>query len=319
MTDYLSTSRAVSDYTTLAIKFGNNGARFQKAWKESLEDKGIETQAVNEDDILPKKLIAPIAAAIDASPVLSALKITYNVEAGSIGIEPVDAVGAQGHTSGATKVVQNTTLQTRDLVPKAIYKLQKLDHMTYLKGGALVQWVMTELPLYVVQRLAQAVLVGGVKNTDGSDFTAVKPIVGDTLANTIELAEDATNADVFAAIMDALTTTRSVVGNRILFIRNDTYTKLLQVGDGIGAAIFTGLGKLPASKIVIVSDADIPNMPAFIVLDADSYLLGFAGSGVETLADFEIMTNSQVIESRAYVFGTLTRGGAATVAKVPAP
>ena len=317
--DYLNSSKAVEDYTTLALKFGGNGKQFNKAWKESLEDKGIVTQDVNEDDILPKKLIAPIAAAIDASPVLSALKITYNVEAGSIAIEPVNTVGALGHKSGATKTVQQTTLTTRDLVPKAIYKLQKLDHMTFLKGGALVKWVMTELPLYVVQRLAQAVLVGGVKNEDGSDFTAVRAIVGDSLANTTELAAAATSDDVFSAIMDALTNTRSVVGNRILFIRPDTYNKLLHVGDGLGTAIFTGMGQLPASKIVVVSDADVPGMPAFIVLDADSYLLGFAGSGVETLGAFEIMTNSQVIESRAYVFGTLTRAGAATVATVPAP
>jgi len=299
------------------MKFGGNTAKFKAAWKQALVDAGeVITEAVNENDVLPTKVIAPIQAAIDKDPVFSKFKLTFNVEAGSIWIEPENEVGALGHKKLANKTEQETTLTQRVLIPEAIYKLQKLDHMTYLKGGALVQWVLDELPRYVIRRIAQAVLVGGVKNEDGSAFTAVHAIVGDTLAKTHELPASRSGNELAQAILEDVSKTRGT--NRAVFIASNAYSELVAGGDAFSVAFLTGQITLGAEAGIVQTDLlDVATNP-YIVVDLDSYLLGFAGSGVETLSDFIIMQNAQAIESRAYVMGSLLRDGAATVATVSA-
>ena len=183
---YLKSNKAVSDYATLAFGAGNNGQSFQKQWLEKLDNAGVITQDVNEADLVPLKIISAIETAVEEDVVFSQFKPVFNIEAGSIVIEPKNAVGALGHKRLADKTIQQTQFEIRNLVPMAIYKLQRLDHMTFLKGGALVDWLMRELPAYVIERLGQAILRGGVVNEDGTPFTAVYPILGDelTLAGT---------------------------------------------------------------------------------------------------------------------------------------
>lgn len=315
MTNYLDTKKAVQDYANLASKYGANVQNFQAAWKQTLEDNAVE-QAVNENDVLPTKIIGSIETAIDSDPVFSKMKLTFNVEAGSVWIEPENEVGALGHKKLAEKTEQNTTLEQRVLVPEAIYKLQRLDHMTFLKGGALVMWVLAELPKYVIRRIAQAIIVGGVKNEDGSAFTAVKPIVGDTLAQTHELSKTRTGNDLAQAILEDINKVRGT--NRVVFIANDAYPELIAGGDAFAVAFLTGQINLGAEAGIVTTDILDAATNPYVIVDLDSYLVGFAGSGVETLSDFQITHNAQVIESRAYVMGSLLRAKAAMVATVAA-
>lgn len=315
MNPYLESLKAARDYAALALKFGGNEAKFKAAWKQNLEDNAVEL-SVNENDVLPTKIISDIQTAIDRDPVFSKLQITFNVEAGSIWIEPENEVGALGHKKLANKTEQNTVLEQRVLIPEAIYKLQKLDHMTYLKGGALVQWVLKELPLYVIRRIGQAVLVGGVKNEDGSNFTAIKPIVGDTLAQTHELPANRSGNELAQAILGDMSKVRGT--NRVVFIASGAYPELVAGGDAFAVAFLTGQITLGAEAGIVQTDLlDVAKNP-YVIVDLDSYLLGFAGSGIETLTDFVIMQNAQAIESRAYVMGSLLRDKAAMVATVAA-
>lgn len=315
MPNYLDTNSAKRDYAKLALKFGGNTDKFNAAWKQNLEDHAVE-QAVNENDVLPTKIIAAIETAIDTDPVFSKFNATFGVEAGSVWIETENTVGALGHKKLVEKTEQETKLTQRVLIPEAIYELQRLDHMTYLKGGALVQWVLAELPKYVIRRMAQAILVGGVKNEDGSAFTAIKPIVGDSLAQTHKLSATRTGNDLAQAILGDVGKVRGT--NRVVFIANDAYPELVDAGDAFAVAFLTGQISLGAEGGIVQTDLLDAATNPYVIVDIDSYLLGFAGQGVETLADFQITHNAQVIESRAYVMGSLLRAKSAMVATVAA-
>lgn len=318
MPNYLDTIKAARDYTALAMKFGGNVGKFNAAWKQALTDNApdVVEQAVNENDVLPTKIIGEIQTALDKDPVFSKFNITFGVEGGTVWIEPENEVGAKGHKKLANKTEQQTTLEQRVIIPDAIYKLQRLDHMTYLKGGALVNWVMKELPIYVIRRISQAILIGGVVDENNTPYTAIHAIVGDTLAQTHELPAKRSGNDLAKAIISDVAKVRGT--NRVIFIASEAYPELVEAGDAFSVAFLTGAISLGAEGGIVPTDLLDAATNPYVIVDVDSYLLGFAGQGVETLSDFAIMQNAQVIESRAYVMGTLTRNKAALVATVAA-
>lgn len=314
MDQYITSQQAVKDYVELGAKYsgtGNSVTAFKNAWKQNLEDQGV-IQSVNEDAILPTKIVSDIQVAIDASPEFAALKLTFNVEAGTVWIDNENETGALGHKRLAEKKVQVQALDPRNMVPAAIYKLQELDHMTYLKGGALVKYVMDELPRYVMKRVAQAVLVGGVVDESGAAFTAIKAIKGDSLALTTTIAAAATPKDIAKSILTDKTRVKG--SDKVLFIAPGVIADIQTSGDAILAAAVMGSTPNFGFSTVVESDILADAGVSYIVLDRDAYLLGLTGSGIETLSDFVINHNSQMIESRLYAWGTLRKVNGAVVA-----
>lgn len=314
---FLESATAVERYAELAIRNKGNKAAFAQAWQEELEDNDVITEDLNETDILPTKIIGAIETAVKDSVVFKHFKPMFNVESGTIWIEDAENPdGAWGHTPLADKKVQDANLKPRVFMPMAIYKLQRLDHMTYLKGGALVAWVLEELPAYVLERLEQAILVGGVKNEDGSDFTAVTPILGDGLAYKSTLTEAApTRDELFQQLLDV---TSSVAGNnadKVIFMTPKAYATLVAGGDAFAVAIMMGqidfgAGAFETTDILkrgVSATSGATGALPFMVVNPKYYQIGFAGKGLETLTDFEITKNAQVIESRAYVAGTMNK------------
>lgn len=313
---FIESNKAVELYARLSFETKGHGETFKESWREVLETNGVVlTQDVNEDDILPKKIIGAIEDAVLADKVFSQFTPIYNAQPGSIIIEATENDdGAWGHKTNAQKKFQQSVLETRDLFPKAIYKLQRLDHMTFLKGGALVQWVLSELPKYVLQRISQAILVGGVKNEDGTNFTAIRPILGDSLTKTAELPAKFTGAQFKESLITELAHVEA--DSPVVFISPNAWAKLALSGDAWSVAMFTGTLDLGGK---LVRTQRLPEDTPFLIIDPQAYLLLFSGSGIETLSDFAIMSNSQIIESRAYVAGTLQAPNRAIAGKVKAP
>lgn len=314
MSDFLDTNTAVQKYAELAVQAKGDKRRMMNQWKDLLSDHGVTiTEDINEDDILPKKIIGSIQDAIRSNSVFSQFHPVYNIEPGELVMEKQEnAVGALGHKTNAAKTLQQTELVSRNIFPKAIYKLQRLDHMTFLKGGALVQWVLSELPRYVVNRVAQAILVGGVKNEDGTNFDAVYPIVGDELAVATQLKAGYTGDDLKTALLTDVASVDS--DNVTVFLSPKAWAELALAGDAWSVGMLTGNGLNLGGKLVKTFFLD--DTHPYVVVDTNSYLIGFAGSGVETLSDFAITTNSEYIESRAYVAGSLMKAGIARYATV---
>lgn len=311
MENYLKSRKAVQDYTELVLQHGGQSEAFKEAWEDQLL-----SEDVNEKDVVPMPILDAINVAVKEDKVFKHFKPVFNVQGGKLVIDTThNAQGALGHTRNAQKKIQQHTLQTREILPDAIYKLQRLDHMTFLKGGALVDWVLRELPAYVLERLSQAILVGGVVNEDGSQFTAVKPIVGDAFTQTSQLQA---GADAVAMFNQLITDSALVSGNVTIFIANSFWAKIATSGTQVALAFL--MGQIDLGGVMEKVDDNVLGGANYIIVDTNSYLVGFAGSGIETLSAFEITSNSQYVESRAYVAGTLTKPNSALVntsAKAP--
>lgn len=316
MSNFLDSQSAVEQYAKLALQAKGDKRRMMNQWMDIVSDHGIEiTEDINEDDILPKKIIGSIEDAIKSNSVFSQFHPTYNIEPGELVMEKTEnADGAWGHKTNATKKIQETNLVSRDIFPKAIYKLQRLDHMTFLKGGALVQWVMSELPRYVLNRVSQGILTGGVVNEDGTPFKAITPIVGDELAVETKLSTSWTADDLKHALLTDIASIDS--DNVTVFVSPKAWAELALAGDAWSVGMLTGNGLNLGGKIVKTFFLD--DKHPYVIVDTNSYLVGFSGSGVETLSDFAITSNSEYIESRAYVAGSLMRAGIARYATTDA-
>lgn len=317
--EYLKTQTAANDYVEMLFK-ATNGLKqsidkdlLHEMWTDKLQDKGVVTEAVNEDDVLPAKIIGDITNNLRENVVLSKFTITKNVQAGQIFFDQTTE-GAWGHKTLADKKEQTAVLAPRAFFPKAIYKLQALDHMTYLSGGALVAYILKELADHVAQAIAQEILVGGIKNEDGTDFTAIYPIMTDDLATQVAAQ------DIFSGVIDGIAAVDGDSSKRFIFINPSDYATLLKAGDNLAIALLTGTVNIGATFVPTdIIPAAAKGVSKFLVVNTSDFLLGMMGSGMETLTDFEIRKNGQVIESRAYVAGSLTKANAAAVVTVGTP
>lgn len=300
--DYLKSEQAVKDYaqTLQSAKF--NKDLFKSMWEENLQTHNaldVTTQDVNENDILPEKILANIQSNVNDSVVLSHFNPVFNIEAGTVVIDNSTDT-ALGHKKLATKKLQNGILAKRTITPEAIYKLQRLDHMTFLKGGALVAWLLDELPKHVVRRLEQALLVGGVTNEDGSSFDAIMPVVGDSLQTKVSAT------DIFSGIIDGIAAVNGDSADKFVFINPNDYASLLKSKDNLSLALLMGTVNLGATLVPTdLIPAGASGKSEFVVVNTSNYLLGFSGTGIETLSDFEIKENAQYVESRVYCAGTI--------------
>lgn len=307
---YLQTMQAVKDYSDTLSAAGFTTQSFDANYfKDLWHDKVAEmepemAQAVNENDVLPEKIVDKIEANVRQSIVLSKFTPTYNVTAGKIFIDNSTDT-ALGHVKLATKTEQTGILTPRPFLPESIYKLQSLDYMTYLHGGALVQWVLEELPKHVVRTMEIAILVGGIKNEDGSDFTAIYPIMNDTLTKAISAT------DIFSGLIDGIAAVDGDSSNKFVFINPADYATLLKTGDNLAIALLIGTVNLGAT--IVPTDIIPANAakPTFLVVNTDQFVLGMMGSGIQTLSQFVIGKNGQTLESAVWVAGSLNKANAA--------
>lgn len=304
-------SDAIALGLVTAMKAGYTGeqssAKVQSYAKAIAEDNGIVTQQAP-DDLPTSKLAADIITTMENQPVVNEFNPSLNVEPGEIGIDTTDDK-ANGHKANADKTITPEAVETRLFFPKALYKLTRLDHKTYLTQQTIVKYAVNRASAKVADGLAQAILVGGLKNEDGTDYDAIRPIVGDTLATAVEVEDD--------PVQIAAAMTRDFIDapgeNKVIFMASDVYKQLT-------AAALTNIALLQVlsdtSIYKIVPTKVLNGHAAYVVLDTANYELGFAGRGIETITDFVITQNSQYLEARLYAAGTLALKGGAIVATV---
>lgn len=156
-----------------------------KAWRDNFR-KEAKRDGVNfgEDvSLAPELLIKEVQKQLDDQDSILA-HVTKTGLAYEMVAIPTSEDGGNGHKNGQKKVEENITGTTRVFVPADIYKLMKLDHsMVKINGGisssAIVKYVLGELPRKLVETIDQGILVGGIKNEDNTDFTALNPIITD--------------------------------------------------------------------------------------------------------------------------------------------
>lgn len=281
--------------------------------------------------IAPEALIKAVESQISDQDSIFAHVNKTNLAYEMVAI-PTEEDGAVGHVNGQKKKEENIKGVTRVFTPADVYKLMKLDHsMVKLNGGitssAIVKYVLGELPRKLVETIDKAILVGGIKNEDDTDFTALIPILTDiTTADSIygSVYTAAAGDNMRAVINKASSRVRSGY-NRYLITTSDFLTDLENATAGNGQLIFpNSINKespnLNGIKRILtplwLTQEMLGDLVAIIV-DLPAYHT-VGDTSPENFSDYDIDYNKYVWEAVACIGGGLANRNAAVGIKLAA-
>lgn len=244
---------------------------------------------------------------------------------------PTEEDGAVGHKNGQKKTEENIEGVTRVFTPADIYKLMKLDHsMVKLNGGiassAIVKYVLRELPRKLIATIDQAILVGGIKNEDGTAFTAITSILSDvTASNSIygSVYTGVAGDNLRATLSKAASRVRSGY-ERFLITTADFLTDLENATTEGGQLLFpNGIDKenprLNGIRRILtplwLTEDMLDGMVAIIVDLPAFHTVG--DKDPENFSDYDIDYNKYVWEAVACIGGGLANKNAAVGIKLP--
>lgn len=245
---------------------------------------------------------------------------------------PTEEDGGMGHKNGQKKTEEGIKGGTRVFTPADVYKLMKLDHsMVKLNGGiassAIVKYVLSELPRKLVETIDKGILIGGIKNEDGTDFEALISILSDITT------EDSIYGSVYTAVAgDNLRASISKASakirsgyNRYLIAPSDFLIDLENTTTSGGQLLFpNGINKeqpnLNGIRRILTPlwltkelmgglDAIIVDLPAYKTV---------GDSTPENFSDYDIDYNKYVWEAVACIGGGLANKNAAVGLKLAA-
>lgn len=195
--DYIKSPKAVEDFANvLAANPGNQDsesvAKVKAAWKEIVVKNGLDPDSANYF-VLPTPLVTKIEDAVKASGIYNALNHT-GLDVARVDWDATDPDAdtsrAGGHTKGDTKQEQILDFQNRIIRAQYIYKyltLNKEDVRQQRSTGALINFVMNELPTRVIREIERAVVIGD----------------GRLVSDDRKIREDATNGGFTPILVDA--------------------------------------------------------------------------------------------------------------------
>lgn len=316
--DYLKTKEALNDFAKLLQKTGGREA-LKEAWAEHLNTKGIS----NPDVLLPEAVIRSITDAFEKSGSifgtlnytgLTMLKVAVNTNT-------ADATSrAKGHKRGVDKEEQVITLAPKEIRAQYIYKYITLDKETLRENrdtGALLRYVLEELPQRIIMEIERAAMIGDGRVSTADDkinsYESITRATGDGYVSvqtaTTDLLSDLINMDA----------TITAMGSRYLVISRQTLASLkltsnngglvFPIGSDISSAlgytaIFTPdwmtLASAPlaieyvGSAYKVVGDRNIESFENFLLQqNKNEYLMEiYSGGGLDTLKSAAVLLAS---------------------------
>lgn len=191
--EYLKTKEALADFAKLLRKTGGRDA-LKEAWSQHLKVKGI----TNPDVLLPQAVVTSISDAFQKSGSIFAtfkytgltmLKIAINTNT-----DPVTS-RARGHKKGVTKGEQVITLATKEIRAQYIYKYITLDRETLRENqdtGAIIKYVLEELPQRIIMEIERAALIGDGRNVADDDKISSYEAIARTSSDDFVSVQNAT-------------------------------------------------------------------------------------------------------------------------------
>jgi len=246
--NYLKTKESLTDFAKVLQKTGG-GEVLRKAWGEFLVTKGIS----NPEVLLPQAVISAITDAFARSggifatfryTGLTMLKIAVNTNV-------TDATArAKGHKKGVAKGEQVITLTPKEIRAQYIYKYITIDKETIRETrdtGAVVRYVLEELPQRIVMEIERASMIGDGRASDADDkISSYETITRATGDNFVSVQAQTANGILSDLVnMDATITAE---GSRYLVVSRATLASIkLFSNDGglvfpIGSDIASALG-----------------------------------------------------------------------------
>lgn len=336
---WLDSPDAMAAFERTLVDNDNKGVEaFHKEWADTVSRNmaGTASFGVGETDVdkfIPTEAITTISDALNTrgsglwnlfrKTGMDRLTIGGNV----LGL--TEATRAHGYpvvSYGTKKKEQTPAFVKRELTADYTYKyitLNKGDIRRTQKPGALLRYILSELPNYIVQTIERQVVLGGYEDmahfrsvvTDAADKSS--DWAGEKFARTYTLGEE-------TPLMGFVKASHMVraQGNKVLVCNADTVADLLMSADANGNS-FIALGgddtlarALGVSQIITPEwwTAEDDKKTAGVVMSASHYAL-VGDTSVESFTNFALQTNTNEYLQEIYAGGGLDAEKSAVVIK----
>lgn len=334
MKDYLASKASMEAFANvLQANAGKTSEEVRMAWKNHLE---VTMGVTNPEIFLPTALITEIEDAFQRGGEIWSRVTKTGVDVFKAAWDAqtdvsAEAGRAKGYVRAEEDEKQEQVLSFLDRVlrPQFIYKyivLNKEDIKNQRSTGALVRYVLTELPRRIVRELERAIVIGdgrgGSDQHKISSFVAVKadaaagnafasrytPIAGESRYSAILNAKDLILAE----------------GTQILVAKKGYLTSLLLEQNINGGFLFapgTNLAQMLGFAAVVepdwLNDTTDTDNDAYIIVLSNYKTVG--DDSIEAFTNFTLKTNQQEYLQEIWAGGALTiRKSAVAIAETPA-
>jgi hypothetical protein len=336
---WLDSPDAMAAFERTLIDNDNKGVEaFHKEWADIVSRNmagtasfGVDT--ANVDKFIPTEAITTISDALNTrgSGLWNLFRKTgmdrLTIGGNILGL--TDETRAHGYpvaSYGTKKKEQSTSFVKRELTADYTYKyitLNKGDIRRTQKPGALLRYILSELPNYIIQTIERQVVLGGYEDmahfraitTDAADKSP--DWAGTKFARSYTLGEE-------TPLMGFVKASHMVraQGNKVLVCNADTVADLLMSADANGNS-FIALGgddtlarSLGVSQIITPEwwTAEDDKKVAGVVMSASHYAL-VGDTSVESFTNFALQTNTNEYLQEIYAGGGLDAEKSAVVIK----
>jgi HK97 family phage major capsid protein len=183
--EYLKTAAALEDFGNVLLASKDSLASLREAWGAKLREKGV----TNPQILYPTAVVSAIQDAFEAA---GSIFGTFNKAYGFTVFKKVvddnvgDTARARQHKPGTTKKEQEISLQGKEIACDYVYKYLILDKKIARETqsvGALMRYVLAELPQRVVREIEMAAIIGdGRSPTSDEHITCYKAITAEAAA-----------------------------------------------------------------------------------------------------------------------------------------
>lgn len=336
---WLDSPDAMAAFERTLVDNDNKGVEaFHKEWADTVSRNMADTASfgvspANVDKFIPTEAITTISDALNTrgSGLWNLFRKTgmdrLTIGGNILGL--TDATRAHGYpvaSYGTQKKEQTPSFVKRELTADYTYKyitLNKGDIRRTQKPGALLRYILSELPNYIVQTIERQVVLGGYEDmahfraitTDAADKST--GWAGEKFARSYTLGEE-------TPLMGFVKASHMVraQGNKVLVCNADTVADLLMSADANGNS-FIALGgddtlarALGVSQIITPEwwTAEDDKKVAGVVLSASHYAL-VGDTSVESFTNFALQTNTNEYLQEIYAGGGLDAEKSAVVIK----
>lgn len=336
---WLDSTDAMAAFERTLIDNDNKGVEaFHKEWAGTVAHNMADTASfgvdkADVDKFIPTEAITTISDALNTrgSGLWNLFRKTgmdrLTIGGNILGLtEGTRAHGYPVGSYGTKKKDQTPSFVKRELTADYTYKyitLNKGDIRRTQKPGALLRYILSELPNYIVQTIERQVVLGGYEDmahfrsvtTDANDKSS--EWAGDKFALTYTLTED-------APLMGFVKASHMVraQGNKVLVCNADTVADLLMSADANGNSFIALGGDDTLARALGVSQIVTPEWwteeddkkTSGVVMAASHY--AFVGdTSVESFTNFALQTNTNEYLQEIYAGGGLDAEKSAVVIK----
>lgn len=189
--NYLDTPQALEDFAdVLVAQAGAGAAAVREAWMNKLEANGVQMAVTGADKLFPAPVVEAVESAFKAGGPIWNLVDKTGLDAYNTAWD-TNTDGALGHQAGKDKKEATIAIENRVLEGQYIYKYLTLDKETIRKNkstGALLRYVLQELPKRIIASIERAIVIG-----DGLVDTS-----DDKIKSFVSVKADAKAANMFA-------------------------------------------------------------------------------------------------------------------------